>query len=58
MGKGCKSRLHGSAFKSYKGKTIREVLREAFDYLFNLEKEMNDLYTKMGEVSQEEMEKC
>lgn len=40
-----------------KGKTIREVLREAFDYLFNLEKEMNDLYMKMGEVSQEEMEK-
>lgn len=40
-----------------KGKAIREVLREAFDYLFNLEKEMNDLYMKMGEVSQEEMEK-
>lgn len=40
-----------------KGKTIREVLREAFDYLFSLEKEMNDLYMKMGDVSQEEMDK-
>ncbi|WP_251859524.1 ABC-F family ATP-binding cassette domain-containing protein [Clostridium sp. Marseille-Q2269] len=40
-----------------KGKTIREVLREAFHYLFNLEKEMNDLYMKMGDVSEEEMTK-
>ena len=39
-----------------KGKTIREVLREAFDYMYNLEKEMNELYEKMCDCTPEEME--
>lgn len=38
-----------------KGSTIREVLRSAFQYLFDLETEMNDLYGKMGEVSEAEL---
>ena len=36
------------------GKTIREVLREAFQYLFDLEQEMMELYDKMGDCSPEE----
>ncbi|MNZ68337.1 putative ABC transporter ATP-binding protein YheS [compost metagenome] len=39
-----------------KGMTIRDVLRGAFQYLFDLEQEMNDMYGKMGEVSPEELE--
>ncbi|GAA0371433.1 ABC-F family ATP-binding cassette domain-containing protein [Bacillus horti] len=39
-----------------RGKTIRDVLRDAFKYLFDLEAEMNQLYEKMGEVSPEELE--
>ena len=38
-----------------KGKTIREVLREAFDYMYNLEREMNELYEKMCDCTEEEM---
>lgn len=38
------------------GKTIREVLREAFQYLFDLEQEMMELYDKMGDCSPEEMD--
>ncbi|MCX8130495.1 MAG: ATP-binding cassette domain-containing protein [Clostridia bacterium] len=38
-----------------KGKTIREVLREAFQYMFDLEKEMLDLYEKMAEASESEL---
>lgn len=38
-----------------KGKTIREVLREAFQYMYDSEKEMNILYEKMAECSEEEM---
>ncbi|MBQ6783861.1 MAG: ABC-F family ATP-binding cassette domain-containing protein [Acholeplasmatales bacterium] len=38
-----------------KGKTIREVLREAFDYMYNLEHEMNELYEKMCDCTEEEM---
>ncbi len=34
-----------------KGKTIREVLREAFQRLYNLEAEMFQIYEKIGEVS-------
>lgn len=37
-----------------KGKTIREVLREAFQYMFDLEREMLDIYNRMGECSPEE----
>lgn len=38
------------------GKTIREVLREAFQYLFDLEQEMMELYDKMEDCSPEEMD--
>ena len=38
-----------------KGKTIREVLREAFSYMFDLEAEMNSLYEKMVDCTEEEM---
>lgn len=40
-----------------KGKTIRDVLREAFQNMFDLEAEMLSLYDKMGEVSPEELDK-
>jgi len=38
-----------------KGKTIYDVLREAFSYLTDLEAEMLAAYEKMAEVSEEEM---
>ncbi len=38
-----------------KGKTIRDVLREAFDNLSALEAEMLSLYDKMSDCSEEEM---
>lgn len=38
------------------GKTIREVLREAFSYMYNLEMEMLATYEKMGEATPEELE--
>ncbi len=38
------------------GKTIREILQGAFQYLFDLEKEMLDIYSKMGEVNESELE--
>ncbi|NQX46066.1 ABC-F family ATP-binding cassette domain-containing protein [Paenibacillus tritici] len=38
------------------GQSIRDVLRGAFQYLFDMEQEMNDMYGKMGEVSPEELE--
>lgn len=37
------------------GKTIREVLREAYTHYFELEKEMLQCYDKMAEASDEEM---
>lgn len=40
-----------------KGLTIRDVLKQAFKYLFNLEDEMNMMYEKMGEATPEELEK-
>jgi ATPase subunit of ABC transporter with duplicated ATPase domains len=40
-----------------KGQSIRDALREAFKYLFDMEKEMNDLYLKMGDCTPEELEK-
>ncbi len=39
-----------------KGLTIRDVLKNAFKYLFDIEQELNDLYGKMGEASPEELE--
>ncbi|MEG1650859.1 MAG: ATP-binding cassette domain-containing protein, partial [Oscillospiraceae bacterium] len=37
------------------GKTIRDVLREAFSNMFKLEQDMLDMYARMGEASEEEM---
>ena len=38
------------------GMTIREVLKSAFSFLFELEEKMNNIYTKLGDVSPEEMD--
>ncbi len=38
-----------------KGKTIREVLREAFQHMFDLEQEMLQAYEKMAEVDEAEI---
>ncbi|RBW70800.1 ABC-F family ATP-binding cassette domain-containing protein [Bacillus taeanensis] len=40
-----------------KGMTIRDVLKSAFQYLFDLENNMNKLYEKMADVTPEELEK-
>jgi ATPase subunit of ABC transporter with duplicated ATPase domains len=40
-----------------RGLTIRDVLKSAFQYLFDLESEMNAMYEKMGDVTPEELEK-
>ena len=37
------------------GKTIREVLRDAFSYMYDLENEMNQMYEKMCDCTEEEM---
>ncbi len=37
------------------GKTIKEVLQDAFSYMYDLEKEMNDLYEKMSSCTEDEM---
>ena len=39
-----------------KGKTIRDILRSAFNHMFELEKEMIAIYDKMGDCSPEEMD--
>ncbi|MCC5909246.1 MAG: ABC-F family ATP-binding cassette domain-containing protein [Clostridiaceae bacterium] len=39
-----------------KGMTIRDVLKGAFQYLFDLETEMNNICEKMGDASPEELE--
>lgn len=39
------------------GMSIRDVLRTAFQYLYDMETEMNELFAKMGEVEAEELEK-
>jgi len=39
------------------GMTIRDVLKSAFQYMFDMENEINDLYVKMAEATPEEMEK-
>ncbi|KGX87577.1 ABC-F family ATP-binding cassette domain-containing protein [Pontibacillus litoralis] len=38
------------------GVSMRDVLRTAFQYLFDMEQEMNDLFAKMGEVDADELE--
>lgn len=38
-----------------KGKSIRDVLREAFQYMFDLEQEMLQIYEKMADVSESEI---
>ncbi|MBM7570884.1 ABC-F family ATP-binding cassette domain-containing protein [Aquibacillus albus] len=38
------------------GMTIRDVLRTAFQYLYDMETEMNQLFSKMGEVEPDELE--
>ena len=40
-----------------KGKTIRDILRTAFDHMFELEAEMLALYDKMGDCTPEEMDR-
>ncbi|WP_053954970.1 ABC-F family ATP-binding cassette domain-containing protein [Inediibacterium massiliense] len=40
-----------------KGLSIRDALKNAFSYLFDLEKEMNEICDKMGDASPEELEK-
>jgi ATPase subunit of ABC transporter with duplicated ATPase domains len=40
-----------------KGMTIRDVLKSAFQYLLDMETEMNNMYEKMGEATPEELEK-
>lgn len=39
-----------------KGMTIRDVLKSAYQYLFDMEAEMNELFGKMGEATPEELE--
>ncbi|KRE45962.1 ATP-binding cassette domain-containing protein [Paenibacillus alginolyticus] len=39
-----------------KGLSIRDILKGAFQYLFDMEQEMNDMYAKMGDVTPEELE--
>lgn len=39
-----------------KGQSIRDVLSSAFQYLFDIEAEINELYLKMGDVTPEEMD--
>lgn len=39
-----------------KGMTIKDVLSSAFDFLFEMEAQMNDICDKMGSASEEELE--
>ena len=38
-----------------KGMSIRDALRTAFKYLFDLEQEMQDMYMKMGDVDEDQL---
>lgn len=38
-----------------KGMTIESVLKGAFDFLFDLEQQMNDIYEHLGDVDEEKM---
>ena len=39
-----------------KGMTIEDVLKSAFDFLFDMEKRMNEICDKMGDASEKELE--
>lgn len=39
-----------------KGMTVRDVLKSAFDFLFEMETRMNDICDKMGDASESELE--
>ncbi|MCR8655949.1 ABC-F family ATP-binding cassette domain-containing protein [Paenibacillus endoradicis] len=39
-----------------KGKTVEDILKEAFSTLFDAEQEINDLYGQLGELSEAEMD--
>lgn len=39
-----------------KGMTIRDVLKSAFSFLFDMEANMNEMYGKMGDATPEELE--
>ena len=39
-----------------KGMTIRDVLKSAFSFLFEMEANMNEMYGKMGDATPEELE--
>ncbi len=39
-----------------KGMSVRDVLKSAFDFLFDMEARMNDICDKMGEASETELE--
>ncbi|GGI10313.1 ABC-F family ATP-binding cassette domain-containing protein [Gottfriedia solisilvae] len=39
------------------GMTIRDVLNSAFQYMFDMENEINELYVKMADATPDEMEK-
>jgi ATPase subunit of ABC transporter with duplicated ATPase domains len=39
-----------------KDKTIRDILRQAFQYMFDLEQEMLGIYEKMGEASEKDLD--
>lgn len=38
-----------------KGMTVRQVLASAFDFLYDMEKNMNEMYDKMADCTEEEM---
>ena len=42
--------------KLKQGMTIREVLKSAFAFLFELEEKMNNIYGQLGEVDPDEMD--
>ncbi|KPL60619.1 ABC-F family ATP-binding cassette domain-containing protein [Rossellomorea vietnamensis] len=42
--------------KLKQGMTIRDVLKTAFQYLFDMETEMNELFARMGDATPEELE--
>lgn len=39
-----------------KGMTIRQVLTSAFDFLLDMEQELNGIYEKMGEADEDTMQ--
>ncbi|MGO1044778.1 ATP-binding cassette domain-containing protein [Clostridioides difficile] len=43
--------------KLEKGNTIKDILRESFKEFFDMESEMNSIYSKMGEMNEHEINK-